>query len=221
MITRPDSNVQVPTETMDLARRLATASLYEANARRGALDPSIRQMAPGLGLAGPALTVTCQPGDNLTLHVAVTVARPGEVIVADVGDYLDAGHWGEILTVAAMARHIGGLVINGGVRDTAALAIHGFAVFAKGISIKSAIKRVPGRIGEAIHCGGVEIASGDLIVGDADGVVAIARQDAEETVRQATAREEIETSMMDQLRAGALTLDLLGLRAHLPGLAEQ
>ena len=197
------------------ARRLAAASLYEANHQRGALEPAIRQMAPGLKACGPALTVRCQPGDNLTLHAAVAHAQPGDVIVADVGDYADAGHWGEILTVAATARQVAGLVINGGVRDIAALPVHGFPVFARAVSMKATTKLIRGLINHPIRCGGVEISPGDLIVGDADGVVAISRDDIAEVLRAAREREAAEAKMMDRLRAGAFTLDLLKLRPHL------
>jgi 4-hydroxy-4-methyl-2-oxoglutarate aldolase len=203
-------------DDLALARTLAAATLYEANQQRGALDPSIRQMAPGLDVCGPALTVRCQPGDNLTLHAAVARANPGDALVVDVGDFADAGHWGEILTVAALSRQIAGLVINGSVRDVAALPIHGFPVFARAISMKAATKLIHGLINVPIVCGGVLIAPGDLIVGDADGVVAIAQREVGEVLRRAEEREANEAVMMDRLRNGALTLDLLDLRGKIP-----
>lgn len=200
------------------AHTLAAATLYEANQRQGALDPAIRQMAQGLGLCGPALTVRCQSGDNLTLHAAVARAKPGDVIVADVGDFADAGHWGEILTVAALARQIAGLVINGGVRDVAALPVHGFPVFARAISMKATTKLIHGLIDVPIVCGGVPIAPGDLIVGDADGVVAIPKADVVEVLRRAQEREATEAVMMQRLRDGELTIDLLDVRGRIPAM---
>jgi 4-hydroxy-4-methyl-2-oxoglutarate aldolase len=198
------------------ARALAAATLYEANGRQGALDPAIRQMAPGLTLCGPALTVRCQSGDNLTLHAAVARAKPGDVLVADVGDFADAGHWGEILTVAATARQIAGLVINGGVRDIAALPVHRFPVFARAVSMKATTKLLHGLIDVPIVCGGVAINPGDLVLGDADGVVAIPKADVSEVLRLAQEREASEAVMMQRLRDGALTIDLLDLRGRIP-----
>jgi 4-hydroxy-4-methyl-2-oxoglutarate aldolase len=203
---------RVSLEEINAARTLAAATLYEANRRSGALDPDIRQMAPGLNLYGAALTVRCQSGDNLTLHAAVALAQPGDVIVADVGDYGDAGHWGEILTVAAKSRHIAGLVINGGVRDIAMLAVHEFPVFARAVSMKAASKQIRGLINHPIRCGEVDINPGDLIVGDADGVVAIPHDVIGGVLAAGQEREAAEAKMMDRLRNGDLTLDLLNLR---------
>jgi 4-hydroxy-4-methyl-2-oxoglutarate aldolase len=207
----------ISAEDIARARALAAASLYEANQKRGALDPAIRQMAPGLTVCGPAMTVRCQPGDNLTLHAAVAEAQPGVVIVADVGDFADAGHWGEVLTVAATSRHIAGLVINGGVRDVAALVVHEFPVFARAVCMKATTKVLRGLIDVPIVCGGVTIHPGDLIVGDADGVVAIRHDEVSDVLRLAQEREDAESVLMDQLRDGAVTLDLLNLRALADG----
>ena len=218
MTQAPPSTGALPLAPEDVAtaRSLAAATLYEANGQRGALDPAIHQIAPGLGLCGPALTIRCQPGDNLTLHAAVACANPGDVLVADVGDFADAGHWGEILTVAALSRQIAGLVINGGVRDVAALPVHGFPVFARAVSMKAATKLIHGLINVPIVCGGVQIAPGDLIVGDADGVVAIRQGEVRDVLRRAEEREANEAVMMQRLREGALTIDLLELRGKIP-----
>lgn len=196
---------------VDVARTLAAATLYEAAGQRGALDPAIRQMSPGLNVCGPAFTVRCQPGDNLTLHAAVAYADAGDVLVADVGDFVDAGHWGEILTVAAVSRKIAGLVINGGVRDIAALATWGFPVFARAVSMKATTKRLRGLVNHPVVCGGVAIHPGDLVVGDADGVVSIPRNGVGRVITLAQERETREAHMMERLRQGELTLDLLGL----------
>ncbi len=197
---------------VERARAFDAATLYEANDQQGALDPAIRQMAPGLNVCGNAFTVRCQSGDNLTLHAAVAYASPGDVIVADVGDFADAGHWGEILTVAAMARGIGGLVINGGVRDIAALGPRGFPVFARAVSMKATTKRIRGLLNHPLAFGGARIRPGDLIVGDADGVVAIAHDCVDDVLARARERETTESGIMKQLENGELTLDLLQLR---------
>lgn len=200
-------------EDIEAARSLPAASIYEANGKRGALDPSIHQMTPGLKLCGNALTIRCQAGDNLTLHIAVAYAQPGDVIIADVGGFADAGHWGEILTVAAHARGIAGLVINGGVRDIAALRHHRFPVFARAISMKATTKQMRGLINHPVHLGGVLIQPGDLIVGDDDGVVAVVHEEIATVLAATRKREAAEATMMERLRSGHVTLDLLNLRA--------
>lgn len=203
---------RVPPAEIVAAESLPAASIYEANGKRGALDPSIRQMTPGLKLCGNALTVRCQAGDNLTLHIAVAYAQRGDVIVADVGGFADAGHWGEILTVAAHARGIAGLVINGGVRDIAALRHHQFPVFARAVSMKATTKQMRGLVNHPVHLGGVLIQPGDLIAGDDDGVVAVAHAEVATVLAGTREREAAEATMMERLRSGDVTLDLLNLR---------
>jgi 4-hydroxy-4-methyl-2-oxoglutarate aldolase len=213
---RQSNEWRVEPEDIEAARSLAAASIYEASGKRGALDPAIHQMTPGLKLCGNALTVRCQPGDNLTLHMAVASANPGDVLIADVGDFADAGHWGEILTVAAQARQVAGLVINGGIRDVAATGRRRFPVFARAVSMKATTKQMPGLINQPIRCGGVEINPGDLIVGDDDGVVAVAHDEVSAVLARTLEREASEAHMMERLHNGDVTLDLLNLRALVP-----
>jgi 4-hydroxy-4-methyl-2-oxoglutarate aldolase len=199
----------------DAERALGAATVYEANAQTGALDPAIHQVVPGLSVMGRALTVSCAPGDNLTLHAAVAHAEPGDVIVADVGSYSYAGHWGEILAIAAQSRGVAGLVINGGVRDIEMLARHRFPCFAAATCMRAAVKKHLGRINEPIVIGDVLVHPGDLVCGDADGVVVVAKDRAQEVLRLSIEREAKEVGLMEQLRAGHLTLDLLSLRSYL------
>jgi 4-hydroxy-4-methyl-2-oxoglutarate aldolase len=206
---------RAPEGLVQMLRDQATATVYEAAGQRGAMDGAIRQMTPGLGLCGSALTVRCQPADNLTLHAAIAMAEPGDVIVADVGDLVDAGHWGEITTVAARSRGVAGLVINGGVRDVRALAEREFPVFARGSSMRATTKQIPGLINHPITCGGVAIRPGDLVLGDEDGVVVVERESAEKVLRAADERERNEAEVMRRLEAGELTLDVLGFREAL------
>ncbi len=210
--------VEIPRLSADLIARFAgqsAATVYEAAGRVGAMTHEIRPIAPDMKLCGSALTVRCQPADNLTLHVAIALAQPGDVIVADVGECVEAGHWGEITTVAALARGVAGLVINGGVRDVEPIRRRGFPVFARSVSMKAAVKETPGQVNHPITCGGVLVRPGDLVLGDGDGVVIVARERAEEVLAAAVAREERETEVMHRLEAGELTLDVLGFRRAL------
>lgn len=206
---------ELAAETLAGLRQLAAATLHEAAGQRGAMEAAIHPVAPGMRVFGLALPVRCQPCDNLTLHAAIAMAEPGQVIIADVANFTEAGHWGEILTVAAQARQVAGLVINGGVRDVEAAQRRGFPVFARSVSMRATVKRVCGTINEPIICGGVPVRPGDVVVGDDDGVVVIPAEEADAVLRAAVAREEREAEIMRRLETGALTVDLLGLRAEL------
>jgi 4-hydroxy-4-methyl-2-oxoglutarate aldolase len=196
-------------------REQAATTVYESADQSGALEHTIRPIAPGMKLCGSALTVRCQPADNLTLHAAIALAQPGDVIVADVGACLEAGHWGEITTVAAQNRGVAGLVINGGVRDVAPIGRRGFAVFAAAISMKATVKATPGLINHPIVCGGVAIYPGDLVLADDDGVVIVAHERVAQVLDTARQREGREADAMRRLEQGELTLDVLGFRQAL------
>ena len=206
---------RVADELISRFKAQAVSTVYEASGRYGAMDHTIRPTSPGLRLCGHALTVRSQPGDNLTLHAALALARPGDVIVADVGGYCEAGHWGEILTVAALARGVAGLVINGSVRDVAPIQVRGFPMFAAAVSMKATVKESAGAINHPVMCGGVLVQPGDIVLGDDDGVVVVERERAAEVLAASIGREEREAAVMQRLEAGELTLDVLGFRAAL------
>lgn len=123
-----------------------------------------------------------------------------------------AGYWGEVLTVSAQARGIRGLIIDGGVRDAAALKARGFPVWCRGISVRGCDKMAPGTIGAAIDCGGVRVRTGDYVVADDDGVVVVPFERVDVVIQAARVRIEKEAELMVRLAAGEVTLDLMGLR---------
>jgi 4-hydroxy-4-methyl-2-oxoglutarate aldolase len=194
---------------------LATATVYEAAGRVGAMDHDIKPLAWEMRVCGPAFTVWCPPGDNLMLHRAVAAAQPGDVLVADTGGYLEAGCWGEILTVAACERRLGGFVTNGAIRDAAVIRALGFPVFCRAVSMKATVKKTPGGLGEPVCCGGVYVAPGDLVLGDGDGVVVVPQERLEETLARAAERVRTEESIIDALKQGKTTLELMGLEVAL------
>jgi 4-hydroxy-4-methyl-2-oxoglutarate aldolase len=203
-----------------VAERFATfdpATLYEAAGHRGMVDPTIRPAWAGARICGVASTVECPPGDNLMLHHAVAAARPGIVIVASLGSYLLKGAWGEILTVAAQAKGVSGLAVDGAVRDITAIADRGFPVFSRGLAIGACTKERFGSLGAPIQFGGITVRPGDIIVGDADGLVVIDQDRADEVLRLAMARREREADIMEALAGGKTTIELLGL----PGLKDK
>lgn len=188
------------------------ALLHEAMGKRGALHHDIKPIYPGARLIGRAFPVRCEPGDNLMLHLAINKARPADVLVATVGGYIEAGGWGEIASLASQLRGIRGLVIDGSVRDVDAIARMNFPVFACGVSIKGTTKRQRGELNQPITIGGIRVEPGDFVVGDTDGVVVIPAADVDRVVARAHEIKQTEAAMMQKLKAGASTLDLLGLR---------
>ena len=173
-------------------------------------DGWLRAVWSGARLIGPAFPVAAVGGDNLALHHAVVAAAPGDVLVVDAQGTA-AGHWGEILAVAAHARGLRGLLIDGAVRDIDALATRRFPVFARGVSPRGTSKQHPGRLGEPVTAAGVRVSQGDLVVGDADGVVVVPSAQATRAIERAWAREAHERELMAKLEAGTTTLELYDL----------
>jgi 4-hydroxy-4-methyl-2-oxoglutarate aldolase len=211
-----------PTEILDFARvpaalceqasRFGSATLHEAAGKIGVLPPAIKPMGPGFRVCGPAFTVHGPGTDNLWLHRAMLAAKPGDVLVAYVSGIYEAGYWGEIMSTGAKAAKLGGLVIDGCVRDGELLPVIGFPVFARGLCIRGTGKDfgAQGWLGAPVMMGDVVVKAGDLIVGDMDGVVAIPREQAEEAVKASGQREKKEADIIKQLQNGANTLDLYG-----------
>ena len=193
----------------DQLTALGAATLGEAGGRP--MSPRVRAVWPGARLAAPAFAVRCTPGDNLAVHVAVARAPVGSALAVDVGIQRELGYWGEVLTTAARARRIAGLVIDGCVRDTAALEADGFPVFSTGVALRGATKELPGTVGARAEVGDVLVQTGDWLVGDADGVTVIAAAQLDDVLAAGTARAERERSLFDALRDGKTTVDLLGL----------
>ena len=166
---------------------------------------------PGAALAAPAYPVGCTPGDNLAVHVAVTRASAGSALVVDVGHVAERGYWGEVLTTAAEARGLTGLVLDGGVRDVAALAAHRFPVFSSVVALPGATKQRPGTVGLPVRVGDVTVSPGDWVVGDADGVVVVPAGTLSEVLAAGRDRADKEAGLFDALRSGRTTVELLGL----------
>jgi 4-hydroxy-4-methyl-2-oxoglutarate aldolase len=197
---------------LDNAEQLAllgAATLGESGGRP--MAPRIRAVWPGAALAAPAYTVRCAPADNLAVHLGVTLAPQGSVLVVDASHEPERGYWGEVLTTAAETRGLAGLVIDGCVRDVAALEAHGFAVFSAGVALRGAAKTSGGMVGASVTVGGVDVATGDWIVGDRDGVVVVPAEQLDEVIAAGQARAKKEADLFVRLREGATTVELLDL----------
>jgi 4-hydroxy-4-methyl-2-oxoglutarate aldolase len=201
---------RVASALVESARKLPSATLHEAGGRIGVMPSAIKPVAPSFRICGPAVTVHSPPGDNLWIHRAIYVAQPGDVLVVHVSGGHDFGYWGEIMSTAALARGLGGLVIDGCVRDGAVLEAFGFPVFARGLCIRGTGKDFGARgwINAPTLFDDLVVNAGDLIVGDVDGVVAIPREKAPAMVAAAELREAKETSVLERLRAGERTLEV-------------
>ena len=187
---------------------LGSATLGESGGTP--MHPRIRAAWAGAAVAGPAFSVTCTPADNLAIHAAVVDAPTGSVLVV-AANPPERGYWGEVLTTAAEARGIRGLIIDGGVRDVTALEAHRFPVFSSLIALQGAVKVNGGEIGGAARVGDAMVATGDWVVGDRDGVTVIAQDRLDGTIERGRARADKEAAMFTKLREGATTVDLLGL----------
>lgn len=188
-----------------------TATIYEASGLDCALDPALRPVYPGARLAGRALPVRTHPADNLPLHLALEQAGPGDVLVVDGRQEL-CGYWGEVLAVAAQARGVAGLVIDGGVRDVVEQERLGFPVFARGVCVRRTGKANRGIVGAPLTVAGVLVQPGDAVVADADGVVVLPPGAVTPTLEASGTRIAKEDAIMARLRDGELTLDLYGFR---------
>lgn len=211
-----------PQELLDRARALGAATLHEGAGRIGALPSAIKPVTPDMVVCGPAFTVHCPALSNLQIHHALYHAQPGDVLVVHVSGGTEAGYWGDILNEAALARGLGGLVIDGGVRDTAGLAAMTFPVFSSGVCIRGTGKDhyAAAWLQEALRMGEVLIQPGDLVLGDRDGVVVIPAAQVEAAVLAGEARVEDETRKIEMIRKGARTIDLYGFADGVPAVIE-
>lgn len=195
------------------AAGISSASLHEAAGRIGALPSVLKPVDRAMRACGPALPVRCPQGDNLWIHRAIAQASPGDILVVDCGPGDEFGYWGEIMATAAIVRGIGGLVITGGVRDSLELVTLGLPTFAGRICITGTGKdpKGDGAVGDPVRIGDIAIRAGDLILGDADGVLALRPEDADRAIPLARDRDAKEAGILEKIRGGALTLDVYNL----------
>jgi 4-hydroxy-4-methyl-2-oxoglutarate aldolase len=196
---------------------LGTATVHEAAGRAAVVDIPLVQVVPGSRAAGPARTVRCGQGDNLMVHAAVAEALAGEVLVLTMPDPEPVALVGELLATQAHGRGVAALLVDAAVRDLEELRELGLPIWARFVRVRGAEKRQPGTIGEPVVVGGATIRQGDVVVLDADGAVVVERERVDEVLAAARTRAEREREKREQLRAGALSFDLDGLRELVEG----
>jgi regulator of RNase E activity RraA len=186
---------------LDRFRGIASANLADAMGRFNFMDPGI-QARNELALCGRAVTVRCRPADNLMVHKALDVAQPGDIIVVDTCGSTTTAVFGDLMCHAAVARRLGGIVVDGAIRDVTGIATLGFAAFSRTVSAGSCDKDGPGEINVPISCGGVVVMPGDIVVGDDDGVAVVPRQSADEVLQLVAGLVDRERARLAEIDAG-------------------
>ena len=200
---------------IDRLEKLGSATVHEAQKRVGQFRPTLKPIFQGARIAGSAITVLLQPGDNWMLHVAMELAHPGDIIIASCTTDNDDGFFGDLLASSAIAQGVKGLIIEGGVRDTRDLKQMNFPVWSRAISIRGTVKNTLGSVNIPIICGGQQINPGDIVIADDDGICVVPCENAQSVADAAKKREAYESEKRAEFEKGVLGLDLYKMREPL------
>jgi len=191
--------------------KFSSATVHEAQGRKGALSSKIKPIDRSMSFCGPAVTVVCAPRDNLMLQVAIHYAQKGDVVLVAAGEYQEAGTFGDVLGNAMKAKGLAGMVTDSGVRDTKDLIELGLPVFSGSVCIKGTVKETIGPINHPLVFGDEIVYPGDVLLGDADGVVVVRKNEIEEVIRLSQARVDAEDDLIRRYKEGGTTIELCNL----------
>ncbi|HTR76838.1 MAG TPA: hypothetical protein VMH39_01950 [Gemmatimonadaceae bacterium] len=204
---------------VDRFRGVASANLADVMGRFNFMDPGIRSRS-GLSLSGLAVTVSCRPGDNLMVHKALQLAEPGDIVVVTTWGNTTSAVFGELMCRAATAKRIGGIIVDGAVRDVDAISRLGLPAFSRAVCPGACDKDGPGEINVPISCGGAVVMPGDVVVGDSDGVAVVPRDSAASVLELVTALAERERHRITEIDGGALFRDEIDATLRRRGVIE-
>lgn len=201
----------LPAETLDAWRAIPPAIASDCMNRAQAVDAAVKPISAGTRLAGQARTIACMAGDNMAIHAAMRLVRPGEVLVVAAGGHTGVALFGGLLAQSAKARGVAGLITDGSVRDVAELREMGFACYAAGITPAGPHKGFGGTIDGVVACGGCPVAPGDIVLGDDDGIAVVPLGRAEELLGACQAKIAQEEAALARLENGELLADQMGI----------
>lgn len=194
---------RISAEIIGRFRGLASSNVADAMGRFGFMDAGM-QSRSGFPLCGPAVTVLCRPADNLMVHKALQLATPGDIVVVSTCGNTTSAVFGELMCHTAAAAKLGGIVVDGAIRDVDGITRLGMPAFSRSVCPGSCDKEGPGEINVPVSCGGTVVSPGDIVVGDADGIAVVPRDNAEEILELVAQLMERERKRIAEIGAGAL-----------------
>jgi 4-hydroxy-4-methyl-2-oxoglutarate aldolase len=206
---RPDA------DAVAVLAQAGVATAHEAMGRRGLTQLVLRPIYPGARIAGRAVTVLSQPGDNLMIHACIEQCGPGDVLVVTTTSPSTDGMFGELFATQLATRGVQGLVMDAGVRDVADLTAMGFPAWSRAVSAQGTVKASPGSVNVPVVIAGAYCRPGDVVVADDDGVLIVPLEDAPAVAEASLTRERNEQAKREQFQAGVLGLDVYDMRPTL------
>ena len=206
-------NIERPSqELLDAYSKLDVSTVYEAQGKQGILDPALKPILNNTMIVGPAVTVICPAGDNLMIHAAIEVVKPGDIVVITTEGNNILGMIGELIVTALIKKGVKGIVMDSGIRDVRQIRDLGFPIWTREVLSQGAQKVRGGWVNAPAVCAGVLIHPGDLIMADDDGVVVVKQEDFATTLQLSQARVAKEAGTIEKIESGQISLDFYNLR---------